>query len=181
MARFADAARASSATRPGPQTEVKQRLAAGLGLALAVVIVDQGVKAWLMELIFLLPRQIEITPFFNLTPVWNRGVTFGLLSQDNPLAPWVFSALALVVVGYLLSWLARTRDRLLRIAIPLVIGGAIGNVIDRTRFGAVADFLDFHAFGWHFLVFNLADSAITIGAGLLILHALFQRSPEDDK
>ena len=158
-----------------------RRLAIGLGLALAVIILDQLVKGWMMGLVFLPQRHIEITSFFNLTPVWNRGVTFGLLSQDHPLAPWAFSALALLVVGFLIAWLARAEDRLLRLAIPLVIGGAVGNVIDRTRFGAVADFLDFHAFGWHFWVFNVADAAITVGAGLLILHALFQPSAEGVK
>ncbi|MBI1774341.1 MAG: signal peptidase II [Proteobacteria bacterium] len=156
-------------------------MAIGLALALAVVGLDQLVKSWLLGLIFFPPQQIVVTAFFNLTPVWNRGVTFGLLSQGHPAGPWAFSALALVVVGVLLVWLVRARDWLLILAIPLVIGGAIGNVIDRTRFGAVADFLDFHALGWHFWVFNLADAAITVGAALLILHALFQRSPESDK
>ena len=158
-----------------------RRLALGLALAALVILLDQLTKTWILDALFEPARQIEVTSFLNLTPVWNRGVTFGLLSQENRLAPWAFSALALVVVGFLCSWLARSTDRLLVAAIPLVIGGAIGNVIDRTRFGAVADFLDFHAFGWHFWVFNLADAAISVGAGLLVLHALFQPPAEDGK
>jgi signal peptidase II len=160
---------------------VRRRILLGIALALLTVVLDQLSKAWMLEHIFQPPRPIEIAPFFNLTPVWNRGMTFGLLSQGQPLAPWVFSAVALVVVGFLLAWLAQAEHPLLRLAIPLVIGGAVGNVIDRARFGAVADFLDFHAFGWHFWVFNLADAAISVGAGLLILHALFHPSGEGAK
>jgi signal peptidase II len=163
-----------------PQPVLK-RVGLGLALAALVVALDQLAKAWLMDLIFLPGRAIEVTGFFNLTPVWNRGMTFGLLSQDHPLAPWAFSLLALVVVGFLVSWLAQSRESILAFAIPLVIGGAVGNVIDRARFGAVADFLDFHAFGWHFWVFNLADAAITVGAGLLVIHALLQPSAEGYK
>src|SRR5882672_9291532 len=106
-----------------------RRVGLGLALAAAVILLDQLTKTWLMELIFVQPRQIEVTGFFNLTPVWNRGMTFGLLSQDHPLAPWAFSAVALLVVGFLLSWLAQATDRLLRWAIPMVVGGAVGNVI----------------------------------------------------
>jgi signal peptidase II len=166
---------------PSDSSAVRRRVARGILLALAVVVLDQLAKAWMLALIFEPGRPLAIAPFFNLTPVWNRGMTFGLLSQGHPLAPWMFSALALVVVGFLIAWLARAQHPLLALAIPLVIGGAVGNVIDRARFGAVADFLDFYAFGWHFWVFNLADAAITIGAGLLILHALFHPSGEGAK
>ena len=141
----------------------------GLAVAALVVVLDQLTK-W--AILTWLERAIDLTPFFNLVVVWNRGVSFGMLDSDGALAPWLLSGLALVVVALLLVWLRRVDHRLTAAGLGLIIGGAIGNVIDRVRFGAVIDFLDFHALGWHWPAFNVADSAICVGAALLLVDGL---------
>lgn len=144
----------------------------GLALAAAVVILDQLSK-WAIMGLMRPPRVIEITPFFNLVVGWNRGVSFGLFNNDSPLNAWILIAVALVIVIVLMIWLSKTDRLRLAVALGLVIGGAIGNVIDRLRFGAVFDFLDFHALGLHWPAFNVADSAITVGALVLVADSLF--------
>ena len=113
--------------------------------------------------------------------VWNRGVTFGLLSGDGPLNHLILALLATAIAGFLLRWMARAETPLVAVALGAVIGGAVGNVIDRLRLGHVVDFLDFHAMGWHWPAFNVADSAITVGAGILILEGFLQRESDDEK
>lgn len=148
-----------------------------LGLAVTTLILaaDQASKWWILDIVRL-PEigRIEVLPFLNLTMVWNRGVTFGLLAGEAWWHAWALAAIALAVAAALTVWLARAPDRWTALAIGLVLGGAIGNVIDRIRFGAVVDFVDLHAFGWHWYVFNLADSAIVVGVGLLLAHALLR-------
>lgn len=150
----------------------RQALTSGLVVAFVIVILDQLSKWWVVERLMQPPRVIEVTPFFNLVMTWNRGITFGLFGDTN-WGRWAFAVLALVIVAILLSWLARAAQRWVAAALGLIIGGAIGNVIDRIRWGAVADFLDFHLLGWHWWAFNLADAAIIIGVALLLLDALF--------
>lgn len=147
----------------------------GLGFGLVVLIADQITKWWILEIVMRPPRVIEVTSFFNLVLTWNRGVSFGLFNTDSPWNQWTLSALALVIVTILLVWLWRAETRWLSIALGLVIGGALGNVVDRVRFGAVVDFLDVHAAGWHWPAFNVADSAICVGAVLLVLDSLFNQ------
>lgn len=113
---------------------------------------------------------IEITSFFNLVMVWNDGVSFGMLDGIGPLALII---LALAISAVFLIWLVRAAAWPPLIASAMIVGGALGNVIDRLRFGAVADFLDFHAYGYHYPAFNLADSCITLGIALLLLDSLF--------
>ena len=153
-------------------TPATRKLRLGLGVALAVASLDQAIKAWMLALVFNPPRVLEITSFFNLAPAWNRGVSFGLLAHGSTWAPWLLAALAVAIAAFLLRWLSRAETPWVAVALGLVLGGAVGNAIDRLRFGAVADFLDFHAFGWHFWAFNLADSAITVGAAGLLLSSL---------
>jgi signal peptidase II len=141
----------------------------GLVVAGAVVVLDQLTK-W--AILTWLDRAIALTPFFNLVVVWNRGVSFGMLDSDGAFAPWLLSGLALAVVVALLVWLRRVDHPLPCVGLGLIIGGAVGNVIDRVRFGAVVDFLDVHALGWHWPAFNVADSAICIGAALLLVDGL---------
>lgn len=112
-----------------------------------------------------------LLPFANLVMVWNRGVSFGLLSGTGGDNPYVLAGLAAVITGGLLVWLARLRDSWVAVALGLIISGAVANVHDRLRFGAVADFMDLHVAGWHWPAFNLADSAIVIGAVMLALDA----------
>jgi signal peptidase II len=141
----------------------------GLAIAGLVVVLDQLTK-W--AILIWLERAIALTPFFNLVVVWNRGVSFGMFDSASRLGPWILSGLALAVVVLLLGWLRRVDHPITAAGLGLIIGGAIGNVIDRVRFGAVIDFLDFHALGWHWPAFNVADSAICVGALLLLVDGL---------
>jgi lipoprotein signal peptidase len=158
------------------------RLRLGLPIALAVLAADQASKWFVLEALRLPEvRHIPLLaagPFgFDLTMVWNRGVTFGLLAGE---APWHAPALAvaaLLIAGLLLRWMSRAENRVTAAALGAVIGGAVGNVIDRFRFGAVADFFDAHAWGWHWYVFNIADAAIVCGVVALVGDALFRPSP----
>ena len=146
----------------------------GLAVAMAILVVDQLSKYWIVHVVMNPPRAIPVTGFLNLVMGWNRGVSFGLLSSDIDWARWALVALALGIIGFLAAWLVRADRLLVRLALGSIIGGAIGNLIDRLQFGAVADFLDFHAFGYHWYTFNVADTGISVGAVVLLLDALFQ-------
>jgi len=146
----------------------------GLLIALVVLIADQISKAAILDLMQP-PRVIEILPVFNIVLAMNRGVSFSLFANHGELTPYLLTGVALVMVAALLWWLRSAETRATRFAIGLVVGGALGNVIDRVRYGAVVDFLDVHVGAWHWPAFNVADSAITIGAILLMLDALFSR------
>ena len=149
----------------------------GLVLAGLVLVLDQLTKWWVLEVIDLdRIGQVVVAPFFNLTMVWNRGVTFGLLGSDLWFKPLLLGGLARVIAALLRRWLARAESWRIAWGLGLVLGGAVGNVIDRARFGAVVDFVHLHAAGYHWYVFNLADSAIVCGVGLLLLDALIRPS-----
>jgi lipoprotein signal peptidase len=153
----------------------------GLILAAVILVVDQVTKWLILEVLNLAEvGQIHVWgagPFgFELTMVWNRGVTFGLLAGDAAWTQIALGALALAIAGFLLRWMSRAENRTTALALGAVVGGAIGNVIDRLRFGAVVDFVDWHAFGWHWYVFNVADAAIVLGVTALVLDALFRPS-----
>jgi lipoprotein signal peptidase len=151
----------------------------GLILAAIILIADQASKHYMLFVLHLPIVQhiplVSLGPFgFDLTMVWNRGVTFGLLAGDAPWTQFALGAIALLIAGFLLRWMARAENRTTALALGAVIGGAIGNVIDRLRFGAVADFFDAHAWGWHWYVFNVADAAIVLGVLALAADALFR-------
>jgi len=152
---------------------VRRPLASGLLLALAVVVVDQAAKYAVFQGIQPPWGGLAVTGFFNLVMVWNRGVSFGLFSSGSPWTPIMLIGLALVVSAVLAWWLRRADSRLHVAALGLVIGGALGNVVDRALYGAVMDFLDFHVAGYHWPAFNVADAAISVGAALLVWDALF--------
>lgn len=142
-------------------------------LAAITVALDQWLKWYMLQVINIAGRPpIEVTSFFNLVMVWNRGVSFGMFASAGQ--PMLLAGLAAVITIVLLVWLARSHDRLVTLGVGFVIGGAIGNVIDRFRFGAVADFFDFHAFGYHWPAFNIADSAIFIGVVVLCIQSMMQ-------
>lgn len=147
----------------------------GVVLAILAIVLDQASKGWVLYDLMNPPRVIEITSNFNLVLGWNRGVSFGLFNQESAYGPYILTGVALVIVIGLMIWLWKSTTNWSAWALGLVIGGAIGNVIDRIQYGAVVDFLDFHAFGYHWPAFNVADTAICIGAGLLILESLFIR------
>lgn len=145
---------------------------AAFGLALLVIILDQWTKAWMISGLELREMgHIQVLPpLFNLTWVENRGVSFGLFGDGS--ARWFLSIFSVVVAGVLGWWALRADRRLLITAIGLVMGGALGNVIDRIRFGYVVDFIDVSGIGFFPWIFNVADSAITIGVILLIWDSL---------
>ena len=145
---------------------------AAYGLALAVIVLDQMTKVWMLDGFQLreVGRVLVAHPLFNLTYVENTGVSFGLFGGGA--ARWALSVFSVVVAGALAWWATKADRRLLISAIGLVMGGAIGNAIDRIRFGYVVDFLDFSGTGVFPWVFNVADSAITVGVILLILDSV---------
>ena len=153
----------------------------GLILAAAILVADQLSKHYMLFVLHLpivghIPL-VELGPFgFDLTMVWNRGVTFGMLAGDSAWTQFALGAVALVISAFLVRWMARAENRMTAYALGAVVGGAVGNVIDRLRFGAVADFFDAHAFGWHWYVFNVADAAIVVGVLVLVADALFRPS-----
>jgi signal peptidase II len=150
------------------------RRPATLGLALAVLTValDRATKIWALDALFDPPARITLGSALNLVPVWNRGVSFGLLSNQSVWGPWLLGGFAVVVAVALVVWLLRAEGRVLGAGLGLVIGGAVGNAIDRALYGAVVDFIDAHWGDLHWPAFNVADAAITLGVGLLLLDAL---------
>jgi lipoprotein signal peptidase len=154
----------------------------GLAMAALLLAADQASKWWVLEVLDLPTRRnlplAEAGPLgLDLTMVWNRGVTFGLLSGEGPLNHVILAVIAAAIALFLLRWMARAENRTVATALGAVVGGAIGNVIDRLRFGAVVDFIDAHGWGWHWYVFNIADAGIVCGVVVLLADALFRKPP----
>lgn len=142
----------------------------GLVIIAIVFGLDQWTKQLAIDELSNPFRVIEVTPFLNFVLAWNPGVSFGLFQGQ---APWVMIAVtAAITIGFGV-WMRRTNDSMLRCALAMIVGGAIGNLVDRLRHGAVTDFIDLHVAGYHWPVFNIADSAITVGAALLLIDSLF--------
>ncbi|MEJ0002941.1 MAG: signal peptidase II [Pararobbsia sp.] len=143
-----------------------------LGLALVVILIDQVTKITMTKL-FAYGAGRVITPFFNIVLTYNTGAAFSFLAASGGWQRWFFTALA-IGAALLIVYLLRTHGNqtLFCFALAMILGGAVGNVIDRAAYGHVIDFLDFHLRGWHFATFNLADSAITLGAILLVIDEL---------
>ena len=151
---------------------IMQRL--GLILAVCVFGLDQISKPWILSVFDGGVRFVEVTPFFNLVLVYNRGVSFGLLSNDSSFGPYILAGLAIAIALAIYYFLLRKTDkRIMVIACGLIIGGAFGNALDRLVYGAVVDFLDFHIAGYHWPSFNVADCAIVVGAFLIAYDGLF--------
>jgi signal peptidase II len=170
-------AQAARAAAPSDRLRLKRNRTFGLAVALLVFVLDQATK-WVvthpLELEF---RQvIEITAFFDLRWVRNTGISLGLLSADGEVGRWLLVALTTGIAVFVALWLWREKRRDDSFALALVLGGALGNIFDRVRFGHVVDFADLHFGEWRpFLVFNLGDAAITIGVLLLLVRALLMR------
>ena len=142
-------------------------------LAVAVVLADQATKALVLAR-FAYGERLEVAPFFNLLLVYNKGAAFSILAQADGWQTPLLAAFAIIASAIVATLIVRRPDeRLFCVALALILGGALGNLVDRLRFGYVVDFLDFHAYGWHWPAFNVADSAITVGAVLLILEGFF--------
>lgn len=146
----------------------------GWGLAAAILVSDQ-ISKWLILGLFSDATRpyFEITPFFNIVLAWNRGISFGMFGDAGEHGDTVLIVMTLAIATGLAVWLMRAETRLSALALGAIIGGAVGNVIDRFRFGAVTDFLDLHVLGYHWPAFNVADSAIVIGAVMLMWESLF--------
>jgi signal peptidase II len=151
----------------------------GLIIAAISAVLDQASKWWLMSVLEKAGGPIELLPVFNLVMVWNPGVSFGMFQSGSVWAPWILSALALVIVVVLVNWLRKAETRFIAAGLGLVIGGAIGNVIDRMVWGKVADFFDVHIDAWHWPAFNIADAVIVVGAAILVLDGLFASRGRD--
>ncbi|MCR6630021.1 MAG: signal peptidase II [Magnetospirillum sp.] len=162
---------------------MRRPLVPGLTLAAVIIVLDQLSKWWIVEKVmrpegvwetpFYSPTRIEILPVFDLVMAWNRGVSFGLFNNDGSWNAVALSVLSVAISLGLIAWMRKAQSTLVVLALGGIIGGALGNVVDRIRWGAVADFLDVHVMGYHWPAFNLADSAISVGAVLLVLDALF--------
>ncbi|HEU0257854.1 MAG TPA: signal peptidase II [Burkholderiales bacterium] len=138
-------------------------------LAAAVILLDQVTK-WAVLENFVYGERREITGFFNLVLVYNKGAAFSMFASADGWQTPLLILFAIVAAGIVSYLIVRNREkRVLCLGLALILGGALGNLIDRLRFGHVVDFLDFHAMGWHWPAFNVADSGITVGALLLIL------------
>lgn len=146
----------------------------GLLVAFVVIAVDQLTKIWALNALTLY-EPVSVFPGLNMTLAYNTGIAFSMLDESGDAGRWLLSALAIVVSGVLLIWLWRLmrHEKLLAAALGFVLGGAIGNVIDRIRFGHVVDFIDVYYQQSHWPAFNVADSAITLGAVLLIWDTIF--------
>ena len=150
----------------------------GLSVAAVTVLLDQATKLWIL-FVFDLPARgrVPLTPFLDLVMVWNRGISYGLFQQEGPYGAWMLLAITVIAVVVLWVWLARETSSLAALSLGLIVGGAIGNGIDRLFYGAVADFVSFyiHTATWRFdwYVFNVADVAIVAGVAGLLYNSLF--------
>jgi len=147
----------------------------GFLAASLVLLADQLTKWWMLVEVMKPPRVMPLGPFLNIVLVMNPGVSFGMFGSAPQWVGWALVAFALVIVAALSIWLRGVTERLLAAGLGLVVGGAVGNVVDRVRFGAVVDFLDLHWGDFHRPAFNVADSAITVGVVLLVFDALKTR------
>ena len=164
--------KARSGQRTGPRSGSGWLL--WLGIAVLIVVADQFTKVLVLGS-FQYGDSLPLTSFFNLVRVHNLGAAFSFLAGAGGWQRWFFTGLG-IVAALVMVWLLRSHagQRLFCSAISFILGGAVGNVIDRLLHGYVVDFLDFHWAGWHFPAFNVADCAITLGAGLLILDELLR-------
>ena len=138
-----------------------------------------GIFEWYKNTPDMLPYfQIKITSFFNIVMAWNTGVSFSMFSNSGEMMPYILIAVALGITALFSIWLWRSDKHPHTICYAMIIGGALGNVIDRARFGAVIDFLDFHVMGYHWPAFNVADMSIVCGISLLIIVSLFFEKEE---
>jgi signal peptidase II len=148
----------------------------GVGLAVLTILVDQAHKWWMLNIYRIVDRMVEqggkpvaVTPFLDLTYVKNLGVSYGMFLQDSREGQWLLAGFAMLATLAMAVWLARgVTERLVAASLGLIMGGAVSNAIDRLILGGVADFFSFHAYGFYWYVFNIADAAIVAGVfGLL--------------
>jgi signal peptidase II len=177
-----DAAREKSAAKARGSYGWGPLSAFGLGLALATLLVDQAVKFWLLQVFDLAGRgQMSVAPFVDLVLTWNTGISYGLFPQQGTVGLWALLVFKAAAVVLLWVWLARSHSRLTAAALGLIIGGALGNAVDRLHWPGVMDFVLLHVetVGWSFrwYVFNVADVAIVAGVVGLLYDSLGPKAP----
>ena len=146
-------------------------------VALAVLVADLVTKQVMLDWIFDPPQRIGVLPFLNFVPVWNPGISFGMLADAGWAMPALLSALAFAVAGWML-WKAPTFRRGERLGAGLIAGGAVGNALDRLRFGKVVDFIDVYVQTWHWPAFNIADAGISVGAAAWMASLFLERETD---
>ncbi|WP_454915503.1 signal peptidase II [Xanthobacter sediminis] len=157
-------------------SRVRSRIRLGLLTALVVLVADQVTKTWAIAVMAAHgPGLIAVTPFLDLVALWNAGISYGLFPQGET-GRWVLVAIKVVAALAFAVWLTRSRRPLEALALGLLIGGAIGNAVDRVVYGAVFDFISLHVSGYRWYVFNVADIAVVGGVGLLLYDAFFGRA-----
>ena len=154
---------------------MKSRLGFGLGVAIFVMLLDQFTKWYMVSQVTLPAGGIEVTSFFNIVLVHNDGVSFGLFANDSAAGPWIFAGISLLISLLVVYWMWQAHSRWLLISTGLILGGAIGNVIDRVTRGAVVDFLDFHVGSFSWPAFNVADIAIVVGVFMFAYDSIFKQ------
>lgn len=153
----------------------------GIGVSAAVILLDQLTKLWVLNT-FVPGEFVTVTPFFNLVLVFNPGAAFSFLADHAGWQRWFFTLIALAISGWILWQLRSLRPATLySFGLALIMGGALGNLIDRLWLGMVIDFIDLHVAGWHWPAFNVADSAVCIGAVLYVLCQQRQRETQESK
>lgn len=162
-----------------PSPERRSRtIGLGLALAAASFLLDQASKTWLLQVFGLAERQpVHVAPGFDLILAWNPGISYSLLQAHSTAARGALIAATLLATGLLAVWLSKARTRLTAAALGLLIGGALGNALDRVVYGAVVDFVHLHAGGCSWYIFNVADCAIVLGVVALLLDWLVLRAP----
>ncbi|HUZ67067.1 MAG TPA: signal peptidase II [Beijerinckiaceae bacterium] len=146
----------------------------GVAAAACALLADQASKYWLLDIFGIAARQpVRITPFFDLVMAWNQGISYSLFTTRTTQGRWILIAATLAATAALAFWMWRAREQMTCLALGLVVGGALGNALDRWVHGAVADFFYFHVGKFSWYVFNLADCAIVAGVGLLLYESFF--------
>jgi signal peptidase II len=158
------------------KTPGQVNLRRAMPVMIAVLVLDQLTKIVALDAL-LGVGTIPVLSFFDFQLAWNRGVSFGLFNHGEPLPPWVFVTVSVLIVALLCAWLVRADRIRTALALGGVIGGAIGNAIDRVVYGAVVDFLHFHLGQYSWPNFNVADSAIVIGVAIIVLDGFGARAP----
>lgn len=152
----------------------------GVVAALLALALDQASKLWLLNVFGLAERQpVHLAPVLDLVLAWNRGISYSLLWAEGEGGRWLLVAVTLVATALLGLWLWRVRSRTTGLALGLLIGGALGNVVDRIAYGAVADFVFFHVGSFRWYIFNGADCAIVLGIGLLLIELIWPPGEPD--
>ncbi len=144
----------------------------GILLAFVVCVLDQLHKYYMIEVFDIANNQFVVTPFFDMVMVWNYGISFGLFQNPGD-GKYAFVLISTIICIILLVWLKKNDSKFLMWALGSIIGGAVGNAIDRLNYGAVADFFSFHIGQYYWPAFNIADIAVFIGATMIVIHSLF--------